>query len=41
VGTNTFILSAQDVTPPPYNLPPYAPAGDTDQVTCTVTAAAP
>jgi hypothetical protein len=30
VGPNTFRLTGQDVTPSPYNQPPYPPAGDTD-----------
>jgi len=29
------------VTPPPYNQPPYPPAGDTDTASCTVTGIAP
>ena len=29
VGTNTFSLAAVDVTPAPFNQPPYPPAGDT------------
>jgi len=41
VGVNTFTLVAEDVTPPPYNQPPYLPAGHTDGGSCTVTAAAP
>ncbi len=41
IGVNTFTLMAEDVTPAPYNQPPYTPAGDTDQSACTVTAAAP
>ena len=41
IGVNTFTLKAQDVTPPPWNQPPYAPAGDTAEAACTVTAAAP
>ena len=34
-------MTVADVTPPPYNLPPYPPAGDTDTAGCTVTGAAP
>ncbi len=41
VGNNTFGLLAEDVTPPPYNQPPYAPSGDTATDVCTVTAVAP
>ncbi len=36
VGLNTFTLQAQDVTPYPYNRPPYPPAGYTDSDSCTV-----
>jgi hypothetical protein len=41
VGDTVFTLHAQDVTPPPYNLPPYAPSGMTDTDACTVTGVAP
>ncbi len=41
VGANVFELYAEDVTPPPYNQPPYPPAGDTDTSTVTVTAMTP
>jgi hypothetical protein len=41
VGDNVFTLVAEDVTPAPYNQPPFAPAGDTDSQGCTVTASAP
>lgn len=41
VGDNRFTLIAEDVTPPPYNLPPYPPAGDTGMASCTVTGEAP
>lgn len=30
LGTNLFELTVEDVTPVPYNQPPYAPSGDTD-----------
>ncbi len=40
-GLNRFELTATDVTPPPYNLPPYPPAGDTDVDNCTITGVAP
>jgi hypothetical protein len=38
IGMNTFILEAEDVTPAPYNQPPYPPSGDTDIDACTVIA---
>lgn len=41
IGDNTFDLLAADVTPAPYNQPPYPPAGDTDTASCTVTGVAP
>lgn len=41
VGENTFTLVVEDVTPPPWNLPPYPPAGDTAVSACTVTGIAP
>ena len=41
VGGNIFTLTGADVTPPPWNQPPYAPAGDTDTAAVTVTGAAP
>jgi hypothetical protein len=41
VGDNLFTLVAEDVTPAPYNQPPYLPAGDTDINACTVTGIAP
>jgi hypothetical protein len=41
IGNNEFTLNAADVTPTPYNLPPYPPAGETDTAGCTVTAVAP
>ncbi len=30
VGANLMVLTGQDVTPAPYNQPPYHPSGDTD-----------
>lgn len=36
-GINTFTLSAEDVTPAPWNQPPYAPSGDRSEDSCTVT----
>ncbi len=41
VGSNVFTLIGEDVTPAPYNQPPYAPAGDTDNDGCTITASTP
>lgn len=41
IGMNTFTLVAQDVTPAPYNQPPYPASGDTDTATCTVEGIAP
>jgi len=37
-GTALFELEAIDVTPAPYNQPPYLPAGDTATDLCTITA---
>ncbi len=36
VGSNVFTLIGVDVTPAPYNQPPFAPSGDTDSDACTV-----
>jgi len=41
LGGNMFTLEAEDVTPAPYNQPPYQPAGDTTVSNCTVTGLAP
>ncbi len=41
IGDNTFTLVAEDVTPAPYNLPPYPPSADTATAACTVTGIAP
>lgn len=41
VGDNVFTLYGYDVTPAPYNQPPYAPDGDSDSSACTITAYAP
>jgi hypothetical protein len=41
VGANNFILTVEDVTPAPYNQPPYMPAGDTAGNSCTVVGIAP
>jgi len=40
-GLNVFILVAEDVTPAPYNQPPYLPSGDSHTAQCTVDATAP
>jgi len=36
-GDNRFTLVAEDVTPAPWNQPPYPPSGSTDWAQCTVT----
>jgi hypothetical protein len=41
LGENEFVLQLSDVTPAPYNQPPYPGSGDTDTSRFTVTAAAP
>jgi len=41
IGSNQFVLVVEDVTPAPYNQPPYPAAGDTDTSACTVVASAP
>jgi hypothetical protein len=41
IGVNTFQVKAQDVTPSPYNQPPYPASGDVDTAFCIVTANAP
>jgi len=41
LGDNFFVLSTEDVTPSPYNQPPYPPSGDTCEVTSMVTAGLP
>jgi len=41
LGDNVFTLLGEDVTPAPYNQPPFAPSGDTASDTVTVTATAP
>ncbi len=41
IGENLFRVKAEDVTPTPYNQPPYPPAGDTATAGCLVTAFAP
>jgi hypothetical protein len=41
IGDNLFALVVEDVTPPPYNQPPYPAAGDTAEANCTVMGIAP
>ncbi len=41
IGDNLFVLHVQDVTPSPYNQPPYPPAGDTCVSQQILTASAP
>jgi len=41
VGNNVFTLTGEDVTPAPFNQPPFSPSGDTDSDACTVVASAP
>ncbi len=41
IGDNLFALAVEDVTPAPYNQPPYPPAGDTATSVCTVTGVTP
>jgi hypothetical protein len=41
IGETVFSLVAEDVTPAPYNQPPYPLAGDTDTDSCTVMGIAP
>jgi len=40
-GDNLFQLEVEDVTPTPYNQPPYPPAGSTASESCTVTGVPP
>jgi len=41
IGVNQFTLVGEDVTPAPFNQPPYPAAGDTASDACTVTGLAP
>jgi len=41
VGDNVFTLLGEDVTPAPYNQPPFQPSGDTDSDSTTITGTAP
>lgn len=36
-GDNIFNLVGEDITPSPYNQPPYSPSGDSDSEACTFT----
>jgi hypothetical protein len=38
LGSNVALLQVMDVTPPPFNQPPYPPSGNTDQDYCLVAA---
>jgi len=41
IGSNTFNLVAEDVTPAPYNQPPFPPAGHADSESCVIVANSP
>ena len=41
IGDNVFSLVVEDVTPAPFNQPPYPASGDTAVASCMVTGAAP
>ena len=41
IGLNVFTLMAEDVTPAPYNHPPYPAAGGTDTASADLTASVP
>ncbi len=41
IGSNEFTLRAEDITPSPYNQPPYPAAGALDTAGCTVVGLAP
>jgi hypothetical protein len=41
VGQSKFTFLAVDVTPAPYNQPPYPPSGHSDSAICTVTGMVP
>ena len=41
IGDNLILLAVEDVTPAPYNQPPYPPAGDTCSSQQILTASAP
>jgi serine protease AprX len=36
-GNNVFVLVGEDITPPPYNQPPYSASGDSDSAAGTFT----
>ncbi len=41
VGENVFTLAAEDITPAPYNQPPYKPSGDAVTDSCTIIGRSP
>jgi hypothetical protein len=41
IGPNRFTLQLEDVTPVPYNQPPFMPSGDTDVAEITITGTSP
>ncbi len=41
VGENSFTFVSMDVTPAPYNQPPYPPSGHSDSASCLVNGMAP
>lgn len=41
IGDNHYLMKVADVTPAPYNQPPYPPSGDTASSECVITATAP
>jgi len=41
IGINIMTLVAEDVTPPPFNQPPYPASGDTAADICSVEGIAP
>lgn len=41
IGDHSFTLTTEDVTPAPFNLPPYPPSGDVDIRSVTVTGIKP
>ncbi len=41
IGENSFTLVAEDVTPTPYNQPPYPSSGDTATAVCAIVGIAP
>lgn len=41
VGSNLFSLHGEDITPAPFNQPPFAPSGDVAADTCVVVGLTP